>query len=217
MSSEVSQLSVEERIKALLFQYLKLYERWAEDRQAFNKNMAVHEEMLKDFSEKINEFEKQTNHFEQLEPQVRQALADSVKKAATAMVDNINTHVGQSVTSFVDKTTQELNYKMKEFYGLLKNYQSEMQTSQIKTILITIGTAIASSLLIAWLLIPKPYMPLSSQDMNTYLQGVNMQNLWPKLSRKTQLEIDETAKRHFEVAQPFGALTSDENEGEGQQ
>jgi hypothetical protein len=59
-------------------------------------------------------------------------------------------------------------------------------------------------------------MPLNSQDMNTYLQGLDIEGLWPKLSRKTQIEIDESAKKHFGVTKPFGELTSNNENSGGQ-
>jgi hypothetical protein len=215
-NEEISNLSPDDRIKALLFQYVKLYERWAEDRQTFNKGMAHQAEMLENFTQKIGQFEKQIGNFEQLEPQVREKLIEAVRRSASVMVDNINDNVGHSVTSAVNETAKDLNHMLKDFYQSLTAYKEEMQNSNLRTILITMGTAIVSSLLIVWLLIPKPIMPLSGDDMNIYLRGLNFGNLWPKLSRRTQIEINESARKNFGVSHPFTDLSVGGN-GEGQQ
>jgi hypothetical protein len=73
------------------------------------------------------------------------------------------------------------------------------------------GASIVSSLLIVWLLIPKPIMPLSGDNMETYSAGIDIQALWPKLPRKTQIEIDETARKNFGFSHPFGDLSSGGN------
>ena len=214
-SEEASKnLTPEERLKALLFQYSKLYARWSEDREVFNKGMADQEEVLKNFTQKLKKLEEQISCFEELEPHVRQKLVDTVKNSISAMVDSINGKIGNSVTFAIDKTVKKLEEEIEEICRAVRVHRQEMQGSQLKTFLVMMCASIVSSLLIVWLLIPKPIMPLSSQDMNTYLQGLDIQGLWPKLSRKTQIEIDESAKRHFGVAHPFGALTSnDENSG----
>lgn len=218
-NEDISKLTPEQRLKSLLFQYSKLYSRWSEDREEFNKGMAEQEEVLKKFGLKINQLAQQISNFEQLESQVRQNLSESVRRAAGSMVDNINENIGSSVTSSVNATAKELNYKLKDFYQALGSCKEEMQISQIKTFLVMMGASIVSSLLIVWLLVPKPIMPLSGDNMQTYSAGIDIQALWPKFSRRMQIEIDETSRKNFGFGHPFGDLTprDDGNSGDGQQ
>ena len=207
-SEEASKnLTPEERLKALLFQYSKLYARWSEDREVFNKGMADQEEVLKNFTQKLKKLEEQISCFEELEPHVRQKLVDTVKNSISAMVDSINGKIGNSVTFAIDKTVKKLEEEIEEICRAVRVHRQEMQGSQLKTFLIMMGASIVSSLLIVYFLIPKPIMPLSGDNMETYSEGIDIQALWPKLPRRTQIEIDESSRKNFGFSHPFGDLS----------
>jgi hypothetical protein len=221
-NENVSNLTDEQRLKALLFQYSKLYARWAEDREVFNKGMAGHEEALEEFTQKINQFEQQIGNFKNLEPRVRENLAQTIKSAASSIASSVNEKIDDSMTSTIDSARKKLEGELNGICRALAMYKEEMQDTDIKThikiILATMGVAIASSLLTVHFLIPKPITPLSHEDMETYIQGSNIQAIWQKLPRRTQIEIDESARKNFGVGHPFGDLTSrdGENNEDGQ-
>jgi hypothetical protein len=73
-------LSLEDRLKAILYQFLKLYERWSEDRQVSMKELADLNELVGDFSQEVTQFKK-------LEPKVRQHLAASIHQATSDAVE----------------------------------------------------------------------------------------------------------------------------------
>jgi len=54
LTEETVNLTAEERLKALMYQFIKLYERWSEDRQVLNKHLADQADMLKDFTAQLN-------------------------------------------------------------------------------------------------------------------------------------------------------------------
>jgi predicted nucleic acid-binding Zn-ribbon protein len=125
-------LTPEERLKALLFQYSKLYARWSEDREVFNKGMADQEEVLNHFTQKLKKLEEQIGQFEELEPHVRQKLVETVKISINTMVDSINEKIGHSVTLAIDKSVKKLDEEIEAICRAVRVHRQEMQGSQIK-------------------------------------------------------------------------------------
>ena len=99
-AKENNSLNNEDRLKGIAYQFLKLYERWSEDRQVLNKNMAAFEELLKIFIKEIKEFEK-------IEGQVRDQILTSIEKSAKHVSHEIGKMVGDSITFEVDLASLE--------------------------------------------------------------------------------------------------------------
>ena len=68
----------------------------------------------------------------------------------------------------------------------LMRYESEMKNTQWKIIGSTMLSAIVTSLLIVWLLMSTPTLPLTNAQMKDLRSGQLMHAVWPKLSKKEQ-------------------------------
>lgn len=187
-SQENNSLNTDDRLKGIAYQFLKLYERWAEDRQVFNKNMAAFEEMLKIFINQIKEFEK-------LESRANNQILISAEKAAKHVCAEIGTMVGNSITREVDSSTIELKKSVNEAISLLKNYQAEGKSGLFWGISAIIASSILTSLFLVWLLIPAPKLPLTDDQLNTYYNGHFFGEFWPKLSKKEQKQLTDLANQ----------------------
>ncbi len=187
-TQENNSLNTDDRLKGIAYQFLKLYERWAEDRQVFNKNMAAFEEILKIFINQIKEFEK-------LEGRANNQILISAEKAAKHVCAEIGTMVGNSITREVDSSTIELKKSVNETILLLKNYQTEVKSGLFWGISATIASSILTSLFLVWLLIPAPKLPLTDDQLNTYYNGHFFGEFWPKLSKKEQKQLTDLANK----------------------
>ncbi len=185
---ENNPLNNEDRLKGIAYQFLKLYERWAEDRQVLNKNMAAFEELLQIFISDLK-------GFRELEGQVRDQIHTSIENGAKHVSHEIGKLVGDSITFEVDLASVELKRGVNEANQILKRYQEREQKSLLVTMGITIGTAIITSLLIVWLLIPKPTLPLTDNQIADYQNGQLFSKIWPKLSKKEQNHLKELANK----------------------
>ncbi len=194
VQEENNQLNLDDRLKGIAYQFLKLYERWAEDRQVFNKNMAAFEEMLKLFTDEIK-------NFENLEIKVRQQLLSSISKASNAMAEKVGTNVSQSATKAVDETASKLNQVVDHATVVLNAYRTEVQGNHWKIIAASFVTTIITSIIIVFLLIPKPSLPLTDDQLNTYNNGHFFSEFWPKLSKKEQKHLMDLANKPA-VSQP---------------
>ena len=186
-TEENNQLNIDDRLKGIAYQFLKLYERWSEDRQVLNKNMAAFDEMLKIFINQIKEFEK-------LEGRANNQILISAEKAAKHVCSEIGAMVGKLLTREVDSSTMELKKSVNETTSLLKQYQAEVKNSLFWTISAAIAGSILTSLFIAWLLIPAPKLPLTDNQLNTYYDGQFFNEFWSKLSKKEQKHLNDLAK-----------------------
>ena len=213
MSSEENlPLNSEERLKGIAYQFLKLYERWSEDRQVLNAHLATQAEMLKTFSAQLK-------NFESLEPQVRDQLVNNIHKAAKSISHEMGSMmqqvIGKVVTFEVESATKKLSQVINDTANTLKNYQANAENNLIKTIGITVGTTLVASLLIVWLLIPKPTLPLTGDQLNTYYNGQLLNEFWPKLSKKEQQHLTALAHTPDASQSNNNSVTSSDNSSNG--
>jgi hypothetical protein len=199
-SEESNQLNNEERLKGIAYQFLKLYERWSEDRQVFNKNMVKQEEVLKLFTSQLNNLEK-------LEPQIRKELINSIQNATKSASQEIGKTIGESVTFEMDQACLELKKRINQANEMLEKHQENEKNSLLITIALMVGTAIVSSLLIVWLLMPKPTLPLTDDQLTTYYNGEFYNEFWPKLSKKEQQHLTALASKPDNTENNNGNVT----------
>lgn len=184
---ENNALNIDDRLKGIAYQFLKLYERWSEDRQVLNKNMAVLEEMLKVFITQIKEFEK-------LEVRANNQILISAEKAVKQVCSEIGGVVGKSLTREVDLSVVELKKSVNETTTILKHYQAEIKNSLLWTVCAAIAGSVITSLFIVWLLMPTPKLPLTDDQLNTFYNGQFFNEFWSKLSKKEQNHLKDLAK-----------------------
>ena len=179
-------LTEEERLKAIAYQFIALYERWSEDRQVAAKQGADIAEFVKLFSEQVQSFKT-------LETEVRQAIITSIQQASTHVAKTVAEETSKEATRATEKLTQQLAHAVRDAEANLKVYQQEVIAWQWKVIGITMVTTLATCLLLVWLLIPKPTLPLSNEQIKYLNNGVLMEIVWPKLSKKEKDELMKLA------------------------
>ncbi len=206
---EESQLTTDERIKAILYQYVKLYDRWSEDRQEFNKNLSNQDELLRIFIEQVKQFDK-------LEPRVRQQLATSISKASDLMAEKIGENVGNAATKAIDETVNKLSTVVSHATTVLNAYRSEVQYNHWKIIGVSFITTIITSLLIVFFLIPKSTLQLTDTQMQTYQNGQLLSKVWSKLSKKERSHLNDLANAPNATQNTDNILNNDSNTNDNQ-
>lgn len=195
-----TEMTAEDRLKAVLYQFVSLYERWSEDRQIAAKQGA-------DIKDIISVFIEQLNHLKNLTPQVRQQLLGSVQTSAREAIKTISETIGKEATGAVEATARQLANTVEKVQQTLTAYQYEVVNTQWKIILSTMVTTLAASLLIFWLFMPKPVLPLTDKQIKDLRSGQLMSLVWPKLS---QQERQHWLKLADEVQYPQAQSTSEE-------
>ena len=179
---EQQKLTSAEHLEAILFQFVKLYERFSEDRQVTVKQSS-------DTAKLVSTFVEQVNRFETLTPAVCDALSSALKK----MISNAAHEVSQEINSAAFRATENIAQKLKaaasDTEQTLLRANSEAKNHFLKTILISVGSAIASGMLIAWLLMPKITLQFSPKQTQEMHYGQVFMQVFPKLSKKEQVHI----------------------------
>ena len=183
MSDETAQeMTQEERLTAIAYQFVQLYERWSEDRQIAAKLGA-------DIAELVRLFTEQVENFEALETNVRETLIASIQRAMTASAKTVGDEIRQAATRTLEEVNTRLLTTVAKAERTIADTRQYVKSTFWVAIAGWIALPIITSLLIVWLLMPKPTLPLSNDQLNTLNDGHTVDWIWSKLSKKEQNSI----------------------------
>ena len=182
-----SKLSAADRLSGVLFQFVRLYERWSEDRQEFIAQAEKLEAVL-------NQMSAAAKGMGEFEPQVGQAVEESLQRATRKVVQ-----VVLNATGDLANRTDGLNTALSQAESLLKRYEVQTLWSDWKhwiTITLTaiVGGAIVG-LLVARLMMPTINVSLTDSEAETLRQGEKFNWVWPLLSPVEQKHYEQLAKK----------------------
>lgn len=152
MSDETEdELTSEERLKGLLYQYVSLYERWSEDRQVAAKRAADHADLLRQFSAQVVQFKT-------LAPEVRNDLKKSLNQeliqAIARVSDPLKAHAAQTMGTFVKDLGQSVFDAREALRYCQATYTREVARRQWKILGAVLVGCVAISALAMHLLVP---------------------------------------------------------------
>jgi hypothetical protein len=203
------------RLKATLLQYVKLYERWSEDRQEWTKKLAEVEEVYIQFETAVDKFDEVDKKFraslkgfivtesKNVADSVKESLQDTVnevKQSINQTVKEVQEKIHTAVTDEVKKSITNLNdavdkanYSLKE---TVRVYNQEVSWQFWKTMLATfIGGVVISIFMLIYFtkIMPKPVLPISDQQLEYLHVGQSLMAIWPKLSKAEQERVKKLA------------------------
>jgi hypothetical protein len=184
----LQELTMEDRLKAIAYQFISLYERWSEDRQ-----LAAQQGV--DTAKLVNLFTEQVKNFKTLEPTVRQHLVVSIQNTTSSVAKKIGEEIGKEASRVTEQVAHQLAQVSEKTKRTLTQYEGEIIATQWKVISISVFTTIVTCLLLVWLLIPKPTFPLNNKQIKYLNSGMMMELVWPKLSKKEQQHWLELANQ----------------------
>ncbi len=193
MSPESSEttLTLEDRLKAIAYQFVALYERWSEDRQVAAKQGA-------ETAELVALLKQQVMAFGQLEPAVRARISQSIHQAASESIQAVREGVAQQTRDAVSQSAERLIVSVQTAERTLMGYQQVTRHHHWQVIGVAVASTITTSLLLVWLLIPRPTLPLSAEQVSALQIGSMVEQAWPDLSRKEQRRWLKTLKAKVE-------------------
>lgn len=175
------EMSQEDRFKAVLYQFITLYERWAEDRQLGAKQGADTAELIKLFSAQVQDFKT-------AESKLRQSLLITLQQSATTAAKEMTEKISEIATDKVDTSTKRLQQVVETTTQTLTAHQQQIDHWFYGWVAGIFGAAIIVALLVALIIthfsMPKPYLPLTGAQLQTYEHGQLFEAFWSKLSKK---------------------------------
>ena len=180
-------LSIEEHQQALLFQFVSLYERWSEDRQVAAKQAYDLTKQLERFSEEVGRFSRiEEAVIGKLRQSLHETVVDLSEKVGGATAEALNSTLGSCVT--------RMDGAAKAVETILAGHQEIGWLSQVKTLALNVLCSLVVSSLVVWFFMPKPALPLTKQDMDTYRVGEKFSLLWSTLPKEKKQWILSASK-----------------------
>lgn len=171
--------SMEDHQKALLFQFMTLYERWSEDRQVAAKQGYDLAQQLKQFSEEVR-------RFSTIEEAVIVRLRKSLNETTVIFSEKVNAATAEALNTTLGSSMKRMEHASRAIETLLATNQQIRWLSQLKTLALNVLCSLLVSGLVLWFFMPQPTLPLTEEDMNTYVIGKKFARIWPTLSKEKQ-------------------------------
>lgn len=195
-------LTTEDRLKAIFYQFVKLYERWSEDRQVLAK-------LLADVSDNVKKFDQQLNRFEQIEPEYRKKLAELIRSESADVAKKVGEQVNRAVQSATYAQIADVIVPLKNSVvsacQALDDQKASLTLMNRTFLLMLLLGSLLSGIVAAYIVKePKSEVPATTskpstvsltQSQKVTLQaGEFMQRLWPKLSKQEQQRLTAIGK-----------------------
>lgn len=192
---DAKRMTADERMESIIYQFITLYERWAEDRQVAAKQGA-------DTAKLVKEFTNQVEHFEKMGPDVREHLIKGIREAFSDVNKQINQTINDVATAQMDQPMRALKQTANDAGRYITTYHDEMVADKgrsfWRTVLIAVGASVAVSLIVVELLLPANMYSLSKSQLNEMHMGQTIAAAWPKLKsneKNTILNLLDKAQK----------------------
>jgi hypothetical protein len=211
ISIQADDYDLTRRLKATLLQYVKLYERWSEDRQEWTKALTKVEEVndrfeasVDKFGEVDEKFRKALRDFIRQETQdAAQSIADSLKdsvnelkesisKAVKTVKEDIREATSEEVKNATMQLTQAVNQAEARVNKIVNAYQKDLSLQFWSTIAVSLIVSLVSSMAIMMITFHrvKPTLPLTANQIKYLDAGISFSNIWPKLTKAERDHLD---------------------------
>lgn len=180
-------LSSEDHQQALLFQFVTLYERWSEDRQVAAKQ-------LYDLTKKLELFSEEVERFSRIEEAVIGKLKQSLHETVVDLSEKVGSAATGALNNTLGSSVKRMDGAAKAVETILAGNQEIRWLSQVKTLALNVLCSLMVSGFIVWFFMPKPTLPLTKKDMDTYMVGKKFSLLWSTLPKEKQQWILSAVK-----------------------
>lgn len=176
-------VTLAEQLKAVLFQFVTLYERWSEDRQVLMAQVAKLDEAIQNLSGEIESLS-------DLEPDLQERLQGTIKNAGTHVAEIVKWEASALAKETMGQQANRLHRAIDDAELLLQRYALSskwMDWKHFSSIcLMALATAVGVGVFVAWLLMPAPTLPLTDDQFTALMNGKIYARVWPKLSAEDQ-------------------------------
>jgi exonuclease VII large subunit len=188
-----------QRLESVLFQFVQLYERWSEDRQVVAK-------LANSIKELGDVLIQQMQRFGELEPQVRRKIEESISIASNQVGRIVSEEANKSALNQVKHTVDQLEATVERARKAILTYEREVVSMHWKVIIGAVITTVLTCVFLVWLVIPKPAVPMTNDQVRVLTNGKLFDVIWPKLTEKEQ-------ERWHQILKKAQSTHGDEEEG----
>lgn len=181
-------LSAEDRLLGVLYQFIKLHECWSKDRQVFADQIQQLEEAIQNLSGQVNAFS-------QLESAIQQQVQGSIRNAGTQIAQVVKQETHLLMTEAIYGQVNRLAQVVREGESLLQHYYSQTRWQKWKVLGGSLVVALGVGVLVSWLLMPNPILPLTDSQQIALTNGYVYNAVWPKLPEEDKEDWNRIEKK----------------------
>lgn len=179
--------SQEDRLKGILYCFMELQDRLATDRLDAANQRAETAELIKLFREEIK-------RLQMLSPQLRREIGTAIAEASTACAKQVGEMVEKAASEKVDRTAAQLQRAVDDATHRLAVYErTQENTLSYWMIAFFVGVMLAA-FLVGKMAVPRPYLALTGEQLETYQHGQVAEAFWTKLSKQEQARLIKLAR-----------------------
>jgi hypothetical protein len=177
-----SQLSIEDQQQALLFQFVALYERWSEDRQVAAKQGY-------DLAKQLEQFKEEVRRFSVIEEAVIVKLRTSLNETVVHLSEKVNSATTDALNKTLESSIKRMDAAATSAEAVLAGSKEIKWLGYLKALVVNVPCSLLVSGFVVWFFMPQPTLPLTAEDMSTYLAGKKILALWSTLPKEKQQRI----------------------------
>jgi len=184
------------RLETLLYKFITLYERWAEDKALTQKQVVRLEGLLQDVAEQVNVMEA-------LETEVKQRLVTGVRELLPQLGQRVEAQFQETVLKQVKATIANFERALQSAHTWVNHVEHRQQTRWheswliVATVAVVVGVLVGS-ITVRWLM-PTPYLPLSATDFQRWENGRVLERVWAQLPHSERQRIKRLGKPYFQA------------------
>jgi hypothetical protein len=179
--------SQEDRLKGILYCFMELQDRLATDRLDAANQRAETAELIKLFREEIK-------RLQMLFPQLRREIGTAIEEASTVCTERIGAVIQEAASEKVDRTAAQLQRAVDDATHRLEIYERTQENTFFYWMIAFFIGVMLAAFLVGKMAVPRPYLALTGEELETYQHGQVAEAFWPKLSKEEQSRLIKLAR-----------------------
>ena len=183
-----SAMTLHERLEALLYQYVRLYERWSEDRQVFAQKGA-------ELSQALAAMQTEIKHLSTIEASVRRSLSSELQSVVQATQKAVVLAATGEAKKSLEQAEQRFRAMIAEVDRAFRQTAREVVQSRWQWFTITVLSAVLGGLLFAWFLLPHRLYQLTQQQADLVSMGGRLLTIINHMPKKERQQLFRQLER----------------------
>lgn len=175
--AEKKVITSEEHLESILYKFITLYGQLEIGRKKAKKQRRATADLIKAFSSEVIRFSK-------LEEYVIAKFKQGLEQTTANVSTMVHDAVSQSIEHAIGHSAMNIKHSAKDAERVFSQYQSALNWSHFKVVVITAIISILACLAVVWWVMPKPTLPLTDTQISTYKNGIIFNSFWEKLSTR---------------------------------
>lgn len=174
--------SSSDKLEALMYQFITLYERWSEDRQALVKQQAQFDKLMEMLIQQIGSLK-------QLDTQLQENVSQRIEETLNHTSQVVSNAIERSTTKHVKAIVNTLEQAVKRADGSLRTYRELFYRSLQTWVLAAVLGSVITAGLFAFMFVPRFSPSLTNEQLSDLSYGQFMETVWSKLPEKKRKEL----------------------------